>query len=110
MAEIERIREEGMVPVLDIEMEGVKQVARHAELGSEARFLFVGPPNMEVLERRLRGRGMDSEEAVGKRLEQARREVAFADSDEGRGVFGKRVVNDDLERTYEEVRAWVLEG
>ncbi|KAI9727147.1 MAG: guanylate kinase [Chrysothrix sp. TS-e1954] len=99
----------GRTPILDIEMEGVKQISRHPEFSGTARFLFLSPPDLEVLEERLRGRGTDGEEAVGRRLRQARVEIEFARG-EGEGVFERVVVNDVLERAYGEVREWVLEG
>lgn len=42
-----------------------------------------------------------------KRLEQADKEMAFA---KGEGVHDKIVINDDLDRTYQEVEAWVFDG
>lgn len=59
----------GKVVVLDIEMEGVKQIKRS---GMDARYVFVAPPSEEELEKRLRGRGTEKEESVLKRLEQAK--------------------------------------
>ena len=90
-------------------MEGVKQVAKHPELGNEARFCFVKPPDMDVLERRLRGRGTDAEEQVQKRLAQARKETEFSEG-EGKAIFEMVFINDDLDATYEIVKGWVLEG
>jgi guanylate kinase len=51
----------------------------------------------EELERRLRGRGTDSEEAIQRRLETARRELAEA------GRYRHRVINDDVERAAQEI-------
>ncbi|MCJ1279978.1 hypothetical protein MMC21_007803 [Puttea exsequens] len=96
------VAERGRICVLDIEMEGVKQVQR---TDLNARFLFLSPPSEEVLEQRLRGRGTDSEEDVKKRLEQAKKEIAFA-----KEAGEKIVVNDDLERAYQEVDEWVVDG
>lgn len=59
----------GQVVVLDIEMEGVKQLKRS---DIEARYVFVAPPSAEELERRLKGRGTESEADVAKRLDQAK--------------------------------------
>jgi len=89
---------------LDIEMEGVKQVKK-TDLG--ARFIFLSPPSLKILEARLRGRGTDDEESVKKRLEQADKEMAFSKEE---GVHDKIVVNDDLDRAYREVEEWVVDG
>ncbi|KAI9780854.1 MAG: hypothetical protein M1839_006481 [Geoglossum umbratile] len=93
----------GKTCILDIEMEGVKQIKAHPDI--DARFLFVKPPSLEVLEARLRGRGTETEESLRRRLEQAQRELAFA---EGQGVHDRVVVNDDLERAYREVEEFML--
>ncbi|KAK7754150.1 guanylate kinase [Diatrype stigma] len=90
----------GRVVVLDIEMEGVKQVQRS---DISARYVFVAPPSPEVLERRLRGRGTESEDSVRQRLEQARVELEFGRS----GAFDTVIVNDDLETAYGELDRWV---
>jgi guanylate kinase len=106
VAAIESIAKQNRICVLDIEMEGVKQIRAHPKFGKTARFLFLSPPSPEVLEKRLRGRQTDSEEAIQKRLEAAKREMEFAKVE---GVHDKVVVNDDLEKAYEEVRKWVVD-
>ena len=83
--------------------QGVKQVKK-ADL--RARFLFLSPPSLQVLEERLRGRGTDDEESVKERLEQAVKEMAFAKEE---GVHDKIVVNDNLDRAYQEVEDWIVD-
>ena len=102
---VKDVAEKGRICVLDIELEGVKQVAKRSDLS--ARFLFLSPPSLEVLEERLRGRATDSEEDVKKRLEQAKVEMKFAKSGE---IHEKVVVNDDLDKAYKEVEEWVVDG
>jgi guanylate kinase len=58
--------------------------------------LFMTPPNLEELEQRLRGRGTDSEEVMGRRLAEARREIAVADSFDYLILSGTREM--DLQR------------
>jgi len=99
---VERVMREGKTCVLDIEMEGVKQM-RRSHL--RARYLFVAPPSFEELERRLKGRATDGEVAIAKRLDRAREEMEFAKTE---GVHDKVVVNDDLEKAYKEVEAFCL--
>ncbi|KAI1491955.1 guanylate kinase [Biscogniauxia mediterranea] len=91
----------GRVVVLDIEMEGVKQIKQSA---IDARFVFVKPPSFEELERRLRGRGTESEEAVAKRLAQARLELEYADTP---GVHDIIIVNDDIDAAYRQLEEFV---
>lgn len=72
---IEEQTAKNKVVVLDIEMEGVKQIKKS---GMDARYVFVAPPSEEVLEKRLRGRGTEKEESVQKRLKQAKLELEYS--------------------------------
>ncbi|KAF4549977.1 Guanylate kinase [Elsinoe fawcettii] len=94
-AAVDDVTKTGKTCILDIEMEGVKQV-KNSHL--KARFLFLQPPSVEVLEKRLRGRGTDKEEAIVERLKQAEKELDFAKT----GVHDKIIVNDDLEKAWQE--------
>ena len=95
----------GLICVLDIEMEGVKQVKRKTEL--DARICFLQPPTVEELERRLRGRGTEKEDSIQKRLKQAEREMEYAKT---MGKGDKVVVNDNLDDAYRELEEWVVDG
>ena len=84
---VERQLAAGRPVLLEIELEGARQV-RHS---FPAAFqVFLEPPSFEELERRIRGRGTDSEEAIARRLERARVELAAASE------FDARLVNGDL--------------
>jgi guanylate kinase len=82
--------------VLEIDVVGASQV-RERVPGSV--LIFVDPPSMEELERRLRGRGTETEERIRLRLETADWEL------EQRGWFDHVIVNDDLERASSQVAA-----
>lgn len=84
----------------------MKQVANHPTF-PRPRFLFLSPPSMDVLEKRLRGRATDKEEDILKRLNQAKVEMEFARSAEA--PHDKIVVNDDLEKAYQEARAFIID-
>ncbi|PYI35068.1 guanylate kinase [Aspergillus indologenus CBS 114.80] len=101
---VKNIAEQGRICILDIEMEGVKQVKR---TDLNARFLFLAPPSVEELERRLRGRNTETEESLKKRLAQARNELEYAKEP---GAHDKIVVNDDLEKAYAELRDFIVDG
>lgn len=88
--------------ILDIDMQGVKLVKK---TNLNARYLFIAPPSFEELERRLRGRGTESEEAIQARLEQAKQEMAYAQEP---GSHDLVVVNDDLEKAYKQVEEFCL--
>ncbi|RAK76462.1 uncharacterized protein BO72DRAFT_469355 [Aspergillus fijiensis CBS 313.89] len=101
---VKNIAEQGRICILDIEMEGVKQVKR---TDLNARFLFLAPPSVEELERRLRGRNTETEESLKKRLAQAKNELEYAKEP---GAHDKVVVNDDLEKAYAELRDFIVDG
>ena len=70
-----------------------------------ARFLFLKPPSLEILEQRLRGRATDKEEAIQQRLAQAKKEMEYAQTP---GVHDKIIVNDDLEKAWEEFHVFCV--
>jgi guanylate kinase len=82
----------------------VKQVKK---TDLNARFLFLAPPSVEELEKRLRGRGTETEESLRKRLTQAKNELEYAQQP---GAHDKVVVNDDLETAYKELRDYIVDG
>lgn len=71
----------------------------------EARYVFIAPPSMPVLEKRLRGRGTEKEESIQKRLAQARLELEYAETP---GAHDLIIVNDDLENAYTELEQFVF--
>ena len=91
--QMEEKLESGSV-LLDIEPMGAKQVR---ESCPEATLIFIMPPSMEELERRLRGRGDTSEEQIQMRLERARWEM------EQRFWYDYVVTNDVVERCADEI-------
>ncbi|KAJ5084714.1 guanylate kinase [Penicillium alfredii] len=94
----------GLVVVLDIEMNGVKQMKANSSI--DARYVFISPPKFEALETRLRGRGTESEESIQKRLAQARAELDYAET----GVHDKIIVNDDLQVAFKELEDFIFQG
>jgi guanylate kinase len=98
VAEIDRARAEagctGMI--FDIDYQGARQIRVKKP---DVVTVFILPPSMSELERRLRGRASDSEEAVLRRFEAARLEI------EHYALFDYLVVNDDLQRAYDELRS-----
>lgn len=88
--------ENGISVVLDIEVQGAAQVKKKLP---EAVTVFLAPPGLETLERRLRGRGTETEEKIRARLETARREMALAPT------YDYTVINDDPDRAARELGA-----
>ena len=84
----------GQPVLLEIELEGARQVRRTFPSGLQ---IFVAPPSFQELERRIRGRGTDAEEAIQRRLARAKEEVAAASE------FDAVLVNGDLETARREL-------
>ena len=80
--------------VLEIEVQGARQVRERVP---DATTVFIAPPSEEALRTRLVGRGSDSPEAIERRLEVAREELA------AQGDFDHVIVNDDLDAAVEEL-------
>lgn len=93
-SEVERRVAAGHPVVLEIEVQGARQVR---DTMPEAAQVFVAPPALESLRERLDRRGTDSPEAIAARLEVAASEI------EARDEFHHQVVNDDLERALAEL-------
>ena len=68
----------------------------------DATGIFILPPSEEELERRLRGRGTDSEEVIQLRLANAKKEIEFAKT---KGKYEYTIINDDLQKAADELRA-----
>jgi guanylate kinase len=99
LAEIELAHESARGIIFDIDHQGARQIRAHLP---DAVSVFILPPSLGELERRLRGRGTEDEAATQRRLAAAKREIAHY------GLFDYVVVNDDVERAYGELRAVVM--
>lgn len=86
--------ENGKDIILEIEVQGAKQVM---DIVKDALTVFIVPPSLEELERRLRGRGTDSEEKLVARLKRAREELKEKD------YYKHIVINDDAKRAAKEI-------
>ncbi|KAL2112046.1 hypothetical protein VUR80DRAFT_8723 [Thermomyces stellatus] len=100
---IEEQTAKGRVVLLDIEMEGVKQIKAS---GINARYVFIAPPSEEILEQRLRNRGTETEDSIQKRLRQAKNELEFSKTPGAHDII---IVNDDLETAYKELENFLYQ-
>ena len=96
-SEMERIWAKGNVIIFDVDVMGGINLKKL--FGKDACSMFIMPPSVEELERRLRGRGTDSEDVIQKRI--AKAEFELSKSPE----FDHIVVNDVLEDAVEEATA-----
>jgi guanylate kinase len=93
-SEVERRLAEGTSVLLEIEVQGARQVRAAMP---EAVLVFIAPPDPEALRERLEGRGKDTPEAIDERLRTAESELAAQQE------FQHVVVNDDVDRAAEEL-------
>ena len=100
VSEVDRVTGEGRNLILDIDVKGGVNVKER--FGNEALSLFIMPPSVEELGKRLRGRATDSEETILKRLAKADYEIGFAPQ------YDTVIVNDNLDTAVEEVRSAIL--
>ena len=92
--EVDRCRADGKDVILEIDWQGADQVR---EMLADAVSIFILPPSITELEKRLRGRGQDSADAIQTRLAEAKTDMAQA------ARYDYLLVNDDFERAQSEL-------
>ncbi len=86
--------EKGLDVVLEIEINGFLQIK---DKYPECITIFILPPSWEILEKRLKGRGTESDEEIKARLDRAKEEMEFANK------FNYKILNDDADRAANEI-------
>ncbi|KAK5627768.1 hypothetical protein RRF57_003483 [Xylaria bambusicola] len=102
---IEEQTAKGLIVVLDIEVQGVKQM--RARTGFDARYVFIKPPSIGELEARLRARGTETEESIQKRLARARAELEYSEQP---GVHDIIITNDEIEEAFKKLETFIFQG
>uniref|UniRef100_A0A671YWH9 Guanylate kinase 1b n=1 Tax=Sparus aurata TaxID=8175 RepID=A0A671YWH9_SPAAU len=97
-AAIEDVRAQNLICILDVDIQGVRRIK---ETDLNPIYISIQPPSMEILEKRLRDRQTETEDSLQKRLEAARIDM---EQSKVPGVFDVVIINDDLERAYEELK------
>ena len=92
--QVENQRNKGQNVVFDVDVKGGINIKKY--YGDEALSLFIQPPSVEELRRRLEGRATDTPEAIAERLAKAEYEMTFAPQ------FDSIVINDNLEEAKEQ--------
>jgi guanylate kinase len=95
LPDVERETEAGRDVLLEIDVQGARQIR---EILPESVLIFVAPPSLDALERRLRQRKTESEEKIALRLKNAKEEMARSSE------FDRVMVNDNLDRACGELR------
>ena len=94
-SEVERLSAEGKTVLFDVDVKGGVNIKKF--YGDRALSIFVQPPSIEELSRRLHSRGTDAEDVIQVRLDKAAYELTFAPQ------FDRIIVNDDLDTAKAEV-------
>jgi guanylate kinase len=97
-APMEEALARGQIYLLEIDVQGANQLKT---LGEPGLYVFVAPPDMETLRKRLRGRGTDAPEVIERRLKKAEDEMRETDH------YDHVVINADLERSFGEIRGLI---
>lgn len=98
-AYVEEKLDAGLNVLLDIEVQGARQI--HEKMPDAVK-VFIIPPSLEELEKRLKGRGTDTERAIEARLIRARQEYQEAD------FYDYLIINDDADKAAKELSAIIL--
>jgi len=88
--------------IVDIDVQGARQIADNALLKPRSLSIFVFPPSFEELDRRIRRRGLNTEDQIEQRLRKASDEIG------GRDIYDYVIINDDFELAAECLKAAIL--
>jgi guanylate kinase len=89
--------------ILDIDYQGARQIAGDADLKDRSLNVFIFPPSLDMLERRLRDRGLNSDAEIETRLRKAIDEI-----DAGKEFYDYVIINDDLTAATECLKAAII--
>ena len=89
--------------ILDIDYQGARQIDNDPELKPRSLNIFIFPPTLDILEQRLRDRGLNSEKEIQTRLRKAIDEI-----DAGKEFYHYVIINDDLEVATECLKAAII--
>jgi len=100
-SEVDRIRKTGNHILFDVDVEGAVNLKQF--FGKKALSVFIMPPSIEELRRRLEKRGMDSPERIQKRINKAGYEIKFVSK------FDRTIINVDLNKAFQEAEEMARE-
>ncbi|XP_014205944.1 guanylate kinase isoform X2 [Copidosoma floridanum] len=99
---VEDVQKSGKICILDIETEGVKQIKKSS---LNPLFIFIKPPSIQELEKRLVGRKTETNDSMQRRLSSAKAEIEFGETP---GNFDLVVINDNIDKAYEKLRDFIM--
>ncbi len=98
-SEVEKIWNQGKTVIFDVDVKGGISLKKY--FGEQALSIFIEPPSIEELERRLTSRGTDDAETIKIRVAKAEEEISYA------GEFDKIVINADLDEAKKEIESLI---
>lgn len=98
-SEVEKVWNQGKVVIFDVDVKGGISLKKY--FGEKALSIFIEPPSIEELERRLISRNTDDEETIKTRVAKAKEEMTYA------GGFDKIVINSDLNEAKKEIESLI---
>ncbi|KAF4674275.1 guanylate kinase [Perkinsus olseni] len=104
-AAVRDVLSHGEICILDIDVQGVESLKASTDLGFYPAYVFISPPSMQVLEKRLRDRNTETEAAIQKRLQTARKEMTYRDLP---GFWDLVLINDNLDCCYDKFKDFVV--
>jgi len=102
-AEVVARLQNGEDVILDIDYQGARQIANDHDLKERKLNVFIFPPSLDILEQRLRDRGLNSDEEIETRLRKAMDEI-----DAGKEFYEYVIINDDLREATECLKAAII--
>mmetsp|Transcript_21842 Transcript_21842/g.44890 ORF Transcript_21842/g.44890 Transcript_21842/m.44890 type:complete len:216 (+) Transcript_21842:94-741(+) len=104
VAAVESVQKQNRICILDIDIQGVMEVKKSS---LEPLYFFITPPSLEELEKRLRGRGTETEESIKKRLANSKKEMDYGHQ---AGNFDRIFINAGLKECFEELSSTIKEN
>jgi guanylate kinase len=102
-AEVSGKLKAGQDVILDIDYQGARLIAQDPELQARSLSVFIFPPSLEVLEQRLRSRGLNTDDEIDLRLQKAMDEIT-----EGKDFYNYIIINDTLDIAAECLKAAII--
>lgn len=102
-AEVESKLRSGQDVILDIDYQGAKLIDQDPDLKARSLSVFIFPPSLDVLQQRLRSRGLNTDDEIDLRLRKAIDEI-----DEGKDFYDYIIINDTLEIATECLKAAII--
>jgi len=93
---IEEFLDKGVDIIFDIDWHGAREIKKQKP--KETVTIFLLPPNIEILQKRLKERGQDSQEVIEKRIKNAPEEIKHSSE------YDYVIINDDFKQTYDEIK------